>query len=72
MSQEIYIFGGAILLILLLVISYFWYRFVFSIKRQLWNQKQTLNILIKIAQKSGAITADESGDLVKQMNSDLP
>lgn len=38
---------------LILVITYFWTRFVFSMKRQLWNQQQQISLLIKIANKLG-------------------
>lgn len=70
MSEQAYIFIIIVAIVLFFAISYFWYRFIFSMKRQLWNQKQTLLILIKIAEKSGAITSNESGDLVKKMNAD--
>lgn len=68
--ESTYIILAVIALILFFVISYFWYRFIFSMKRQLWNQKQTLIILIKIAEKSGAITSNEAGEIVKKMNAD--
>lgn len=47
-------------IILLIAISYYWVRFLFSIKRQLWNQKKSLYLLSKIAEKSGAISSEEA------------
>lgn len=70
MSEQAYIFIAIVAVGLFFAISYFWYRFVFSIKRQLWNQKQMLIILIKIAEKSGAITSNEGGEIVKKTNAD--
>lgn len=46
-----YLFFGAIGLIIFIWILYYFYRWIFSIKRQLWNQRQQLNILIGIAKK---------------------
>jgi hypothetical protein len=44
------IFGtGAII-----TISYFVTRWIFDIKKQLWNQKQQINLLVMIAEKLGA------------------
>jgi len=49
----IYILYSTIGIIVLLGIAYYFYRWIFSIKRQLWNQKQQINLLIKIAEKLG-------------------
>jgi hypothetical protein len=47
-----------------LAIAYYLYRWIFSIKRQLWNQKQQINLLIKIAEKLGA-SEDFDGEIKK-------
>lgn len=39
---------------IVVAIAYYFWRWIFSIKRQLWNQKQQINLLIKIAEKLGA------------------
>lgn len=50
------------------VVLYFFLRFVFSMKRQLWNQKQTMILLIKMAEKSGSITNSEANELITASN----
>ncbi len=40
-------------IVVLLAISYFLFRWIFSMKRQLWNQRQQITLLIKIAEKIG-------------------
>lgn len=39
-------------------IAYYFYRWIFSINRQLWNQRQQINILLKIAEKLGVDSND--------------
>lgn len=51
LSTIIIIIGISI--VIWLIVSYYFLRWIFSIKRQLWNQKQTINILIRIAEKLG-------------------
>ncbi len=41
-------------IIVWLVISFYFFRWTFSVKRQLWNQRQMIYILIKMAEKLGA------------------
>ena len=53
LATEIFLLIIAISVVLYFVIIYYLFRFIFSIKRQLWNQKQQINILIKIAHKLG-------------------
>lgn len=53
-------------LCLWITIAYFFIRWVLSIKRQLWNQKAQINVLIKIAEKLG-VPKDEI-DLIEKRN----
>ena len=53
-------------LVLLLAISYFLFRWIFSIKRQLWNQKVQISVLIKIATKLGVPHSEI--DLIETFN----
>ena len=48
-------------------ITYFLWRWVLSIKRQLWNQQQMINILIKIAEKNG-VSPDELSIIQEKNN----
>lgn len=64
-----YLIGGTIAIILLIGVSYYLYRWIFSINRQLWNQKQQLIILAKIARKIG-IEDEEIGTIDKQNRQD--
>jgi hypothetical protein len=54
--QYVMIIGIA--LIILLAVSYFFWRWIFALKRQLWNQKQQINLLLKIAEKLGVDMQD--------------
>lgn len=49
-----------------LIIVYLFIVFAFRIKRQLWNQQQTINLLIQIAKKLGA--SGEEIDLIERKN----
>ena len=62
----IIIFG--IGLIIFLSIAYYFYRWIFSIKRQLWNQKQQINLLLKIAEKLGVDMQDSDILTIKYNN----
>lgn len=42
-----------------IIITYYLFRWIFSVKRQLWNQRQTINVLIRIAKKLGIDEYDE-------------
>lgn len=53
-------------LIIVVAISYFFFRWVFSMKRQLWNQKAQINVLLKIADKLG-VPSDEV-DIIREKN----
>jgi hypothetical protein len=57
-----YIAIAVIAIAIFLAIAYYFYRWIFSIKRQLWNQKQQINLLIKIAEKLGA-SEDYDGEM---------
>lgn len=49
-------------------IAYFFTRWVFSIKRQLWNQKQQINLLVRIAKKLGVDENDEQLKAIIESN----
>lgn len=49
-------------------IVYYLYRWIFSIERQLWNQKMQIELLIIIAEKLGADTNNEDFQRLKQSN----
>lgn len=49
----IYAIFGALGLAIGLLTTYSLWRWIFSIKRQLWNQQQQINLLLKIAEKLG-------------------
>ena len=57
--MTIYIISGAIAFAAVLASTYYIWRWIFSIKRQLWNQKQQLNVLLKIAEKLGVDPYDK-------------
>ena len=59
-----------IAVILIPVISYFFWRWIFSVKRQLWNQKQQINLLLKIAEKLGVDTNDSEIKTIRYHNND--
>lgn len=63
------IFGGMGLIFAVIIIYYFT-RWVFSIKRQLWNQKQQIVILIGIAEKLGVNTNNNEFGAIKRANKD--
>jgi len=65
-DMEMYIFLGIIGLGLFLALSYYFTRWIFSIKRQLWNQKQIINLLIKLNRKNGM--PDDELDTIEQKN----
>lgn len=62
----LYIFGLAIALIIVLAFCYYFTRWIFSMKRQLWNQKQQIRLLIMIAEKLGVPAQDVS--VIKEKN----
>jgi|GEM_PF-5792146 len=62
----IYIGIGAGLLIGLVAAFYYFNRWVFSMKRQLWNQKQQIRLLIMIAEKLGVPSSETS--VIKEKN----
>lgn len=66
--ESTYLIFGAIALILFLVISYFWYRFVFSMKRQLWNQRMIVFLLARLAQKDNAIDHDTAEGIIRKLS----
>jgi hypothetical protein len=47
----------------------FGFRWIFSLKRQLWNQRQTLKLLIMIAEKQGVDKASVT-NIEDMMNRD--
>ncbi|HEU4576488.1 MAG TPA: hypothetical protein VFS36_15915 [Chitinophagaceae bacterium] len=49
-----------------ITLCYVLFRWIFSIKRQLWNQKQQINLLIKIAEKLGV--PKEEVELIENKN----
>lgn len=55
-SQTAIIVLGGIGFIVLLVLVYYFTRFIFSIKRQLWNQKQTIELLLMLVEKQCGVT----------------
>jgi hypothetical protein len=59
-----------IALILIPVISYYFWRWIFSVKRQLWNQKQQINLLLKIAEKLGVDIQDGEVKTIRDHNND--
>jgi uncharacterized membrane protein required for colicin V production len=59
-----------IALILVPVISYFFWRWIFAVKRQLWNQKQQINLLLKIAEKLGVDMQDNEVKTIRYHNND--
>jgi len=44
-----------------LVVAYYFIRFTFRLKRQLWNQRQQLTVLMKIAEKLGVPKEEMQG-----------
>jgi len=56
-------------LALWIAICYFGFRWIFSLKRQLWNQRQTLKLLIMIAEKQGVDKASVT-NIEDMMNRD--
>lgn len=68
-ETEKYLVFGAIGLVAMLVLYFFITRWVFSMKRQLWNQKQQINLLVKIAQQLG-VKEDLSAIEEKNNNSE--
>lgn len=58
-ATETFFLAALISIGIYLAILYYLLRFIFDVKRQLWNQKQQINILIKIATKLGV---DENDD----------
>jgi hypothetical protein len=54
--------------VLLFFIAYYWNRYVFSIKRQLWNQRMTVFLLAKIAEKSGAINDKQAEEIIRKLS----
>ncbi len=52
----------------ILAINYFFIRWVFDIKKQLWNQKQQINLLIKIAEKLGVDRYNDGLDEIQRKN----
>jgi hypothetical protein len=63
-----YAFFGLIILVVLIVVYYYLARWVFSIKRQLWNQQQQINLLIRIAQKLGVSENDDQIADIRERN----
>ena len=49
---------ASIIFIVILFLTALFLRWVFSVKRQLWNQKQQINLLVKIAEKLGVPNDD--------------
>lgn len=64
----VYIIIGVFALIFLIAIIYYFYRWIFSIKRQLWNQKQQINLLVRIAEKLGVDENDDQLQSIKELN----
>ena len=63
-----FIFLSAMAIGVTIVILYFFLRWVFDVKRQLWNQKQQINLLIKIALKLGANENDDQLSTIWDQN----
>lgn len=57
---------SAIALVILLIFYYYWLRYVLSIRRQLWNQKVMINLLIMIAIKNDVSESELS--VIKEKN----
>lgn len=53
METSTWVIVSIVTLVLFITLSYFFFRFIFSMKRQLWNQKQQINLLIMIAEQLG-------------------
>jgi hypothetical protein len=66
----VYFMVLGITLIVILAISYYLWRWIFSIKRQLWNQRQQINILLKIAEKLGVDSKDSEILTIRYRNND--
>lgn len=69
-SIEQYLLFGVIALSVLIVIYYFVTRWIFSIRRQLWNQKQQINLLVKIARQLGVTDVEELSMIQEKNNSE--
>lgn len=48
-----YIVVAAVSLAILFLLGYYFVQWAFDVKRQLWNQKQTILILIRAARRLG-------------------
>lgn len=66
-NLPIYLLVAAVAVSLIIAIYYYLLRWVFSMKRQLWNQKAQINLLIKIAEKLGV--QEELSDIKARNNS---
>ena len=66
-TQELILLGGAVGLLLVLIIGYYFIRWVFNIKRQLWNQQATITLLLRIAEKQG-VTGEDIVQIKEQNN----
>jgi hypothetical protein len=64
----VYVVIGIGALIGLIAGIYYFNRWMFSMKRQLWNQKQQIRLLIMIAEKLG-VPADNMS-IIKEKNED--
>ena len=65
----VYIIVGGLAVIVIIAISYYWFRWIFSIKKQLWNQQQQINLLIKIAEKLG-VNDDSEVKTIRYLNNE--
>lgn len=70
-NTGMYLVFGIIGLILAIVVMYNLYRWIFSVKRQLWNQKMQIELLIIIAEKLGADTNNDDFTKLKKANRDI-
>jgi hypothetical protein len=65
-----YLIGGAVAIGILLAASYYVWRWIFSVKRQLWNQQQQINILLMIAEKLGVDMQDSKINTISYYNNE--
>lgn len=65
-TLEMLIVYSLIAIGILCAISYFLFRWIFSVKRQLWNQQATIKLLIMLVEKQGG--GNEETAQIKEQN----
>jgi hypothetical protein len=68
MPVGVFVFVLIAIIVLSIVLTAFFLRFVFRIKRQLWNQEQQLTILLKMADKLGVDKEETGGGPIFEIN----